>query len=261
MSCRLYNLHMEKLIEIKKVSKSFGRKTVILKDLNLDIYKGERLIIVGPNGSGKSTLVNIITDVVKPTSGKVEYIGYNQRQDFISNLGVQFQNSALPSGYSVKEVIDLMFQVNYDSQRWPDKSVWEKEINGAWKEQLIETFRMSKLLKRRVQKLSGGQKQSLNILLSFAAKPQFLILDEVTTGLDIKAQEEFLRFIKEYVTKEKATLIVVSHILKEIHALGERLVILDDKKIVADKTMKEIGKTADKIDKFMHAYFVDGVVK
>lgn len=251
---------MENIIKIKNVSKNFG-KTEVLKDLSLDINKGERLVIVGPNGSGKSTLVNIITDILKPTSGEVSFPGFKGHKDFTSILGVQFQENSLPAGYKVKEIIELMFEINYDSSRFPDRKKWEIEIKGEWKENLIKKFRLSDLQNRKVQKLSGGQKQSLNIMLSFVSKPKLLILDEITTGLDIKAQERYLDFIDDYIKETGSTLIIVSHILKEIFTLGERIAILDKGRIVSDKKMKNIGKTANSIDKFLRAYFIEGVIK
>lgn len=250
---------METILKLKDIKKQFG-KTVVLDGVNLDINKGERLVIIGPNGSGKSTLIDVITSIKKPDVGSIEYLGFKDSLDLKRVIGVQFQQNGLPSGFRTKELIDLMFEVNYDQQKWTDKELWIKEMFTEWKQKLINVFRIEKFLERKVQKLSGGQKQSLNILLAFVSKPEFLILDEITTGLDIKAQERILDFIDEYQKETKATLIVVSHILKEIFTLAGRVVILDKHKITADKKREEIGDTSNQIDRWLRAYFLDGKI-
>ena len=99
-------------ILIKGVKKAYGKRE-ILKGIDLSISAGERLIIVGKNGSGKSTLINIITGLLPQDEGQVAYVGFKNKKDFLRKSGVQFQENAMPKGFKVKDIVNLMFELNF----------------------------------------------------------------------------------------------------------------------------------------------------
>jgi ABC-2 type transport system ATP-binding protein len=109
--------------------------------------------------------------------------------------------------------------------------------------------------KKKVKQLSGGQKQLMNIMLAFVGKPTLLILDEITTGLDIRMQERILKFIRKYVDVNKTTLIIVSHITNEIDSLVDKMIIMEDGKFRRPKTLKEINEQYGSTQKYLRKYF------
>lgn len=247
------------IFSVKNLSKKFG-KNIVLEDISFSLSEGERLVIIGPNGSGKSTLINLITGMNFPTTGEIQYLKYKNISEMQKNFGVQFQQISFPGGYKTSELINMVFDLHFKNMDNLSSKEFENK-KEEWKKQLIDIFNLESCLKKRASKISGGQKQLLNIMLAFSSKPKLVILDEITTGLDVRAQEEILRFIDEYVKKNNSTLIIVSHILKEIVRLGERFILIDNGKVIADKKFLEIGRSEKSMDSFLNNYFIDGVIK
>lgn len=248
------------LIKIKNLSKKFKNKEVF-KELNLNIYKNEVLAILGPNGSGKTTLLNIIIGLSKQTSGKVELVNFKNQKDFFKKLGIQFQNSDFPKGYTTNQMVDLVFQFANRKPSGISFSKWVKTDGLKLKKQLYKTFQLEGKEKTKAIKLSGGEKQRLNVMLALLSKPEILIVDEITTGLDITAQSSILTFINNFKNKQNKTLILVSHNINEIDRLADRIVILDKKKITKDFTRDEIIRKYKSIPNFLNSYFIERNMK
>lgn len=229
---------MGMLFELKGISKSFG-KNQVLNNLNFKVNEGEKIAILGPNGGGKSTLVNIISGFSSYDHGKITY-GKNQKQsDFVKDLGIQFQNSKFPDNYRINEVIDICFEINYNVS-YKNYKKWKKEVRNIEKEELVKLFNLDEKLNYKLRTLSGGEAQRLNVLISLISRPPVLILDEVSSGLDIKAQTELLNYINDFVSKNKITLIIISHLIHEIKTLAEEIYFLEDGQIKYFKNIKKI---------------------
>ncbi len=220
------------ILEVKHISQIFGKnkkQKIALNDLSLVISKGEHISIMGPNGAGKSTFIDILAGLKKPVKGSIEY-HFDDMKNYKNKIGIQFQSSSYPSGISARDVIRFALML-YDVE------ISHKELN-----QLIKTFGIDTYLKKRCSTLSGGQVQRLNLLVSLIHKPEILLLDELSTGLDIEIRTNINKFIKEYAASNNITLILVSHNIPEIEALTSRTIFLIQGQKVADLYNEDIIK-------------------
>lgn len=231
------------IISVNNITKRYGSKEV-LKGINFDVKKGERISIIGSNGAGKSTLTEIISQIKEPTSGTIEFPLYKNKIDISSKIGIQFQESTYPMFYKVIDIINFFI----DASR--------AKISKEFLKEMLETFHLNGIENSYAQGLSGGQKQRLNILLSIIHQPSILLLDEVSTGLDIEAREDIKQYIKKYLDDSDSTLLLVSHNPDEIKFLTNRIIVIHDGLIYEDKTMNEIIKEFKSFDKYIHDLFV-----
>ncbi|TPR53702.1 ABC transporter ATP-binding protein [Metamycoplasma neophronis] len=240
---------LEKIIDIKNVIKEFKirrKKFRAVDDLNLTIYRNQNIALLGSNGAGKTTTVEMIVGIQKPTKGKIEYFfkGNNNEKDIDSaKIGIQFQDSSYPQGLTVKDVIVSMNKI-YGNKMEPS------ELSD-----LIKIFGVNEFLYNKAASLSGGQHQRLNALLAIIHKPQLVILDELSTGLDIKVKSRLVQFLKSFIKANQSTLLIISHDIKEIENLADRIVILNKGKVVFDKTIEEtkeeFGSISVCLDKYI----------
>ncbi len=209
---------MKKLIEVRNLVKTFNNKKIqALKGINLDIYDNQNIALIGSNGAGKTTFVEILVGLNKYDSGSIKY--YINKKD----IGIQFQDSIYPQGVSVKNVVEFM--INAYNIKFKDNEL----------DKILTMFGIKSFYKRRAKSLSGGQQQRLNVLLSLLHKPKILILDELSTGLDINIRTQIRNFIKEYAKKNKMNIILISHDMNDIINLVDKVYII--KKGVISKTI------------------------
>lgn len=219
-----YKPNIKNSLIIKNVKKSFGSKK-ILRGVTFSIEKGERLSLIGKNGSGKSTLINVISQQLKMSEGEITYGYAKNRLESLELMGIQFQSLNYPEGFIVKDVIHF-FNVSV-----------EKSIRMSKRELLdiVAMFGIDKFINQKIDRLSGGQQQRINILLALIKKPKLLILDEISTGLDVESAEIIKEYINEYFTKfPETSLLLISHSDEEIRELTTRVVVLEAGKIVEE---------------------------
>ena len=226
------------MIILQDISKSYG-KNQVLKNINLKIPHSQSLAILGANGSGKTTLVEIISQVLKPTSGKVLF--FDDGKKINPKIGVQFQDGYWPVGTRIFDLIKFYKNKNYF------KTVEDKK--------LIDVFELNDILKKDISLLSGGQRQRFNCFLSILNDPEILILDELVTGLDLKMQIKLVNFIKNWKIEKKINLLIVSHNPEEVELLCDRVVILKNGDIYQDETINEIIKKYGSLRKMMVEYY------
>ncbi len=226
------------LIQIKDVHKSFGKndKFKVLKGISFDIKKGEQIALIGANGAGKTTLVEIIASLSKASQGEVLY-NFGDK-GIAESIGMQFQDSEYPKGVIVKKLLNLFIEI------YP--SVTE-EIADKY----IKIFRLEEIMDKEVSVLSGGQKQRVNLFLSVIHHPEFLILDEVSTGLDITTRKEIIEFIKLLIKELNITVLIISHNSDEIEQLAEKIIVLKDGKISLTKSKEEVFKKYKTMNDFL----------
>ena len=229
----------EVIIELQNICKSYGKLNV-LTDVNTKIYRGDRIGIIGPNGEGKSTIAEIILRVKIPTKGKVIYTNPNMR------VGVQFQDSTYPRS------VRVMSMINY----YVD--AYKLNKNNINLDQLIDYFDLRPYLKKYINSLSGGQKQRLNILLSIMHNPELIILDELTTGLDIEVRERMKYIINNKILcKKNTSLLLVSHNMTEVEELCNRIWFISNGKIEYDMKISEVKKKYKNLVTFTEKIFYD----
>ncbi|WKX02780.1 ABC transporter ATP-binding protein [Candidatus Mycoplasma mahonii] len=217
------------ILKVKNISKQFGSLKVLDK-VSFQMDKGEIIGLVGGNGAGKTTLSEIIAGIITPDSGTIKYI-MDYKETFKEKIGMQFQQFEYPSGLTVKDIISFA------------RNLRKLKIANQDLKELLKIFRMEPFYKRRVNNLSGGQKQKLNILISMIHDPEFLILDELSTGLDILSRDEIIKFTKKLLIQNKSSCILISHQMTEIEELCSRVIVLVDGKIAQDRKIKDIKKT------------------
>lgn len=211
------------MIQIKGLKKSYGSMQV-LKGVDLRIEKGSCTALVGRNGSGKSTLVDIICKAKKANSGTINYCF--EESNIFDHIGVQLQDAQFDNRLKVKEIISL----------------WESIYGGAKADlgELIQVLELESIMNSRSDKISGGQRQKLNILLSLFHDPAFLIFDELTTGLDATARSDVQDYLKMINKDRGKTIFIVSHYMDEVEALSDMAYFLKDGQIFESGSPNDI---------------------
>lgn len=216
---------MEKVIEIKKLKKSFGLpkgKGVFeaLKGVSFSVDKGEIFGILGPNGAGKTTTLEIIEGLKKQDSGNIKVLGFDnlkQPEEIKKRIGVQLQSSDYLPYVTLGELIDL-FSSLYPSST-SDKITLLKQVG------------LEDRINEQVKNLSGGQKQRFTIATSLVNNPEILFLDEPTTGLDPSARRSLWALIKQ-INLSGVTVVLTTHYMEEAEYLCHRVAIMDQGKIL-----------------------------
>lgn len=218
---------MENIIEINHLKKYF-KEVKAVDDISFRVKKGEFFAFLGLNGAGKSTTINIMCDTLKKDGGEVIIDGYNIETDIgkiKSELGVVFQNSVLDPNLSVYANLKTR-AVLYNLSN----SQFNERLNF-----LVEKLELKDILKRQLNKLSGGQKRRIDIARALIHNPKILILDEPTTGLDPKTRILVWQLLNELRKTQNLTIFLTTHYMEEASE-ADFVVILDNGKIVADDT-------------------------
>jgi len=220
------------MIEVRKLCKSYGDRQAI-SNLSFKIEKGDVVGLLGPNGAGKSTTMKIITGFMAPTSGEAKVCGYDVFEDPIEvkkRIGYLPETPPLYSEMNVEDYLKFVAELkSVDSARL--KSLVDKAIV---KTQLVE------VRKRLIRNLSKGFKQRVGIAQALVSDPEVLVLDEPTVGLDPKQVAEIRDLIKEL--RGEHTIILSTHILPEVQATCNKVIIIHEGKIVAQDAIDQIEK-------------------
>jgi len=227
------------MIEIQNLTKRYGN-VLALKDVSFTVEKGEILGFLGPNGAGKSTTMNIITGYIPSTSGSVKVCGY----DIMENpMEVKRRIGYLPENPPLYFDMTVIDYLNFVSQL---KKV-DKKIRIAQLNDIMELVGITEVRNRLIRNLSKGYKQRVGLAQALVGKPEVLILDEPTVGLDPKQIIEIRKLIKAL--GEEHTIILSSHILSEVSAICGRVVIIHKGEIAAVDTPDNLSKNFGKVSK------------
>ncbi len=222
------------MIEVKNLNKKFGTSRV-LEDIDFSVNKGEILGFLGPNGAGKSTTMKIITSFWQASSGQVLVDGVDVSENSLETrkkIGYLPENVPLYDEMRVFEYLKFVADV-----RGIDKNDQKKAITKA-----SEACGLQKVLRKPIDELSKGYRQRVGLAQAIIHEPDILILDEPTTGLDPNQIVEIRDLIKK-IGKEK-TVIFSTHILSEVSATCDRVIIINDGKIVGEGKPDELIKKA-----------------
>lgn len=217
-----------KVLEVKNIDKFFGKKQ-ILNDISFDIEEGEILGFVGPNGSGKTTTIKIILGLQQATKGEVFINGNNIKNNYeaaIRKVGAIVESPDMYMYLSGLENLKLV--ANY-------YNISHDEI-----EKVVKFVGLKDRIKDKVSKYSLGMRQRLGIAQAILNKPNLLIVDEPTNGLDPSGIIEFRKMLKELAKKEKMSIFISSHNLAEIENICDKVLLLKEGKIVSSDVLKEV---------------------
>lgn len=209
-----------KLFEMKHIKKSFGALDV-LRDISLEVEKGEVLSIIGPSGSGKSTLLRCATGLEIPDGGEIIKNG---------KIGLVFQNFNLFPHFSViKNITDAPIKV----QKRDKKEVY------AQARELLKKMGLSDKENYYPYQLSGGQQQRVSIARALCMNPDILFFDEPTSALDPELTGEILKVIKD-LAAEHITMVIVTHEMSFARDISDRIIFMDDGLIAVEGTPEEV---------------------
>ena len=229
-------------IRLRGVSKSFGEKKVLI-GLDLEVRKGESLVLLGQSGIGKSVLLKHVIGLLKPDSGTVELYGKNlwavpsrERDELRRKFGMSFQEGALFDSMSVGE------NIAFPLTRHTKKSKQEIADRVA---ECLDLVRLPGIEEKRPSELSGGMKRRVGFARAIALQPENLLFDEPTTGLDPVTTDVVVKVIEEMRKRLKPAAITITHDLKVAFAIADRVGLLSDGKIYVEMAPKEFEQSKD----------------
>ena len=219
------------MIEVKDLTKKYG-ETAVVDQVSFVVNDGEILGFLGPNGAGKSTTMNMLTGYLSSTSGTAKIAGIDILEDPLEakkHIGYLPEHPPLYLDMTVKEYLEFMYDL--------------KKVRGNRSEHIMEICREVKIdhvFKRAIKNLSKGYRQRVGIAQALLGTPDILILDEPTVGLDPKQIIDIRNLIKQL--GKKHTVILSSHILPEVQAVCERVIVINKGKLVADDTPDNLSR-------------------
>ncbi len=236
------------MITVKNLKKKFGNK-IVLKGIDLNVEKGECVVIIGPSGCGKSTLLRCINGIEKLTSGKVIFEGKDINSKHVDinkireKMGMVFQQFNLFPHLTVKENIVLA----------PIKlKLMSKEDANKKALELLELIDLKDKVDMYPSQLSGGQKQRIAIARSLIMNPDVMLFDEPTSALDPEMVDEVSNLMKD-LAKQGMTMIVVTHEMSFVKECATRVIFMENGNIIEEGTVKEIFENpkSDRLKEFL----------
>ncbi|MCZ4223992.1 ABC transporter ATP-binding protein [Pedobacter rhodius] len=233
----------EKVIEIKGLNKAFGNY-VVLENASLDLYKGENLVVLGKSGTGKSVLIKIIIGLLKPDSGLVNVLGnvvdeisYQELLALRLRVGFSFQNSALYDSMTVKENLEFPLVRNR-------KDLSKQEVNSSV-EEMLDAVGLSQTINQMPSELSGGQRKRIGIARTLILRPEIMLYDEPTAGLDPITSKDINKLINDVQERYHTSAIVITHDLTCAKETGNRVAMLVDRSFERQGTFDQVFNSGD----------------
>jgi len=240
------------MIEVRDLRKRFGSNPV-LEGVNLRIEKGESVVIIGRSGGGKSVLLKLLIGLIQPDGGQVliegeDIVPMNERQllRVRHKFGMLFQGAALFDSMNVAENVSFALRRN--------GSLPEPEIAKKVSE-VLEMVDLPGTEQKNPSELSGGMRKRVGLARAIIYQPQIVLYDEPTTGLDPVVSDSIDQLILRVRDRLDVTTVVVTHDMRSARRLGQRILMLHDRKIYAAGTAEEIFGSHDPIVR----HFIDGV--
>lgn len=239
---------MEPVISIRNLIAKYGDLTV-LDDISVDIFPGEITVILGSSGCGKTTLLKNILRLVEPVSGSVKFWGEEildlddvQMEKILRKLGVLFQSGALLNSISVYENISIPLELHTKLPRPLIDRIIQVKLN---------LVNLSEALYKFPSELSGGMKKRAALARAIALDPQILFCDEPSAGLDPLTAASLDELILSLKKQLKMTIVVVTHELASIHRIADKIIFLEEGKMLFNGTLEEAKKAGiPQIDTF-----------
>ena len=242
---------MEKIIEVKNLRKNFG-KNEVLHDINLTVNRGEVVSLIGPSGSGKSTILRCIIDLETITDGDIFIEGKNLKdkklkKEILLKTGMVFQSFNLFPHMTVRNNIVRTL-----------KLVKKSSVSEATKivKEVLEVVGLADKIDNFPSELSGGQRKRVAIARALALRPDILLFDEPTSALDPELVKEVLDIIRK-LKNEKITMLIVSHEMNFVKEISDKVVVLENGKILEKGTSKQIFENPEssRVKEFLNTIY------
>lgn len=238
------------MISVNNISKTFNRgkenEIQVFEDFNITFEKGKCTAIIGSNGCGKSTLMNLIAGSIEADEGDVfvgeECISGLKEENRAKYIGRVYQDPSMGVLPSLSILENMSFADN-KGKRFGLKALVKKERISYYKE-LLKTLDLGleEKLDTKVKFLSGGQRQSLSLIMASMKHPDILLLDEHTAALDPKTSEMIMKKTSELIKNHEITTIMISHNMRDAIEYSDRVVMLDKGKVVLDKPSEQVSE-------------------
>jgi len=223
---------MNNILEVKNICKTYKKNSFALRDISFTVPEGAIMGLIGENGSGKTTTLSIILGLLRPNSGTVNIFGrpYNMDDiDMKAKIGVVFDTNYFPEGFAPRDISKIFSRIY-------------KTWDVAYFRQLLQKYEIGE--KQKVKALSHGTKSMLSIITALSQRPELLILDEPTGGVDPVRREEVLDIFQDFISDGKRSIIFSSHITSDLEKIADYITIIHK---------GELLDTAEK-DKFQYEY-------
>ena len=235
----------ETVVAIKGLKKSFGTKDV-LKNINLELKRGENVVIMGRSGTGKSVTIQCIVGMLKPDSGSVKVFGdevaemdEKELKELRIKIGFLFQSGALYDSMTVRE--NLEFPLTR-VLKVKDQAEIDKRVETA-----LDSVGLLEAIDKMPSDLSGGMRKRAGLARTIIVEPEIILYDEPTTGLDPITSREISDLILTIQKKQKTSSIIITHDLECARIASDRVVIMNDGEYIAEGSFNELQKSKDKI--------------
>ena len=238
----------ELVVDIEHLKKSFGNH-LVLKDVSLTLKRGENLVVLGKSGSGKSVLIKCLVRLLEPDGGKLIALGKDMAELYEEDLnvirkrmGFLFQSAALYDSMTVKE--NLEFPLRDEKLKDAEKL--------ALIEEALDNVGLAEAINKMPSELSGGMRKRIGLARTLILKPDIMLYDEPTTGLDPITSKEISKLILKMQKKYNTSSIIITHDIECARITGNRLIILKEGEVTAEGTFKELEKSDDE---FVRSFF------
>lgn len=223
------------MLEVSHLSKRFGSKTAV-KNVSFQVNQGDSFGLLGPNGAGKSTTISMITGLISPDEGEISIHGKTMRQHpkyLKQRIGLVPQTIALYGMLNARENLEFWGTVyGISGAKLKDNVAWCLKVAG-----------LEENSKQLVKNYSGGMQRRLNIAVGMIHRPEILIMDEPTVGIDPQSRNHILETVKD-LNREGITVIYTSHYMEEVQFLCERLAIMDHGQVIAYGDLDDVRQLA-----------------
>jgi len=237
----------EVVINIQHLKKSFGKKTV-LTDINLEVHRGENLVVLGKSGQGKSVTIQCLVGLLTPDSGSIKVFGdevtemnEEELKQLRMKIGFLFQSGALFDSMTVRE--NLEFPLTR-ILKMKDQHEIDERIN-----EVLEGVGLPDAIDKLPSDLSGGMRKRIGLARTLIIKPEIMLYDEPTTGLDPITSREISELILSMQKKYKTTSIIITHDMECARIASDRVVIMNDGEYIAEGTFQSLHKSTNEIAK------------
>lgn len=227
---------MQAIISIAGLSKTYAGGFQALRDVDLDIARGEIFGLLGPNGAGKTTLINIVCGIVTKTSGTVHVDGFDHIDDF--------RETRSRIGLVPQELPTETFETPFDVCRF-SRGLFGKPDNPEHIEKVLRSLSLWDKKDEKILMLSGGMKRRVLIAKALSHEPEVLFLDEPTAGVDVELRQDMWNVVQS-LREEGVTVILTTHYIEEAEQLADRIGVITDGELILvqekNRLMKELGK-------------------